>query len=391
MGGKKTPAPPPPPDYTPIAQANQAAAQLQYDLGQQQLAWAKQQDAENQALNKRLVDAALATQEAQNEAAAKDRQRYETTFQPLEDQLVKDAKSYDSGQRQDMHAGRAMALVSQNFEQARQNAEANLESYGIDPSQTRYAALDLQTRTAEAAARASAGNNSYMQDEAVGRAIRDDAINVGRGYPGQSTTEYASGLQAGNSAINSSLATTASGASTMGTDMQYQALGNQSVGNWGNLLLGADKNNIARYSAYTDAKAKTQQSSGIGSILGMVGGMATKAFMFADGGPVPDNAGDEGPRRTALPDMDGDEGMPGLPVPPSASPSGGAQTDDVPARLNAGEFVVPKDVVAFKGEEFFQRLIQKTRQQEQGPDQARPRTAAIPAEAPALRSTLPMG
>lgn len=45
-----------------------------------------------------------------------------------------------------------------------------------------------------------------------------------------------------------------------------------------------------------------------------------------------------------------------------ASPSGGQQTDDVPARLNAGEFVVPRDVAAWKGEEFFHKLIEKSRE-----------------------------
>ena len=48
-------------------------------------------------------------------------------------------------------------------------------------------------------------------------------------------------------------------------------------------------------------------------------------------------------------------------VPQHASPSGGRQTDDVAARLNAGEFVIPKDVAAWKGHEFFQKLIAQSR------------------------------
>lgn len=46
---------------------------------------------------------------------------------------------------------------------------------------------------------------------------------------------------------------------------------------------------------------------------------------------------------------------------PAASPSGGRQTDDVNAHLNAGEFVLPRDVVAWKGQEFFQKLIADAR------------------------------
>lgn len=48
-------------------------------------------------------------------------------------------------------------------------------------------------------------------------------------------------------------------------------------------------------------------------------------------------------------------------VSPAMSPSGGQQTDDVNAHLNAGEFVLPRDIVAWKGQEFFQKLIADAR------------------------------
>jgi hypothetical protein len=59
------------------------------------------------------------------------------------------------------------------------------------------------------------------------------------------------------------------------------------------------------------------------------------------------------------------------------SPSGGRQVDDVqaqapggPARLNADEFVIPRDVALWKGQEFFQKLI----------DQSRARRVTAPAK-----------
>ena len=57
---------------------------------------------------------------------------------------------------------------------------------------------------------------------------------------------------------------------------------------------------------------------------------------------------------------------PGGGVPPQASPSMGRQTDDVHANLTAGEFVVPKDVAAWKGQEFFQKLIEQSRKSRMG-------------------------
>jgi hypothetical protein len=51
----------------------------------------------------------------------------------------------------------------------------------------------------------------------------------------------------------------------------------------------------------------------------------------------------------------------GRQVPPQASPSQGAKVDDVNANLTVGEFVVPQDVAAWKGQEFFQKLIATSR------------------------------
>lgn len=53
-------------------------------------------------------------------------------------------------------------------------------------------------------------------------------------------------------------------------------------------------------------------------------------------------------------------------VPTSASPSGGQRTDDVRAHLNAHEFVIPKDVAQWKGQEFFQKLIMQSRKSRMG-------------------------
>ncbi len=69
---------------------------------------------------------------------------------------------------------------------------------------------------------------------------------------------------------------------------------------------------------------------------------------FAEGGAIPDDGG---------------------PVPTSASPSGGQNVDDVQAQLpsgkginvNADEFVIPRDVALWKGQEFFQKLIDQSR------------------------------
>lgn len=66
-------------------------------------------------------------------------------------------------------------------------------------------------------------------------------------------------------------------------------------------------------------------------------------------------------------------------VPRNASPSRGRQTDDISARLNAGEYVIPKDVVSHKGTEFFNNLIAKSRKLRTGMAGPRPGPTMKPA------------
>ncbi|MCL2714383.1 MAG: hypothetical protein FWD68_07340 [Alphaproteobacteria bacterium] len=92
-------------------------------------------------------------------------------------------------------------------------------------------------------------------------------------------------------------------------------------------------NQIGAFNAQTAADKGSGWGSALGSIAGAgMGfmGMPTnsiggKLFGFADGGAVPAVGG--APQNAGA-------------VPMGASPSNGAITDDVPARLNAGEFII---------------------------------------------------
>jgi hypothetical protein len=352
MGGKNSA--PKPPDYGPLAAASQKSADYAYQLAQRQQDWAEQTYNDNKALTDTVINKALGSMDQQEADAARDRQRYETIFQPLEEQLASDAESYSSPERMEQEAGKAEADVAAQFASARQTAQNRLESFGVDPSQTRAGALDLGTRVAEAAAQASAGNQARTQTENTGRALRSEAINVGRGYPGQIQASMSGQGQAGNAAANTGLAQTASGANTMGIGSTWQGMGNNAIGQWGNILNTGYSNAMDQY------KANQDSSSGWGNILGMGASLALKGWKgFAEGGAIPDGGG---------------------PVPPDASPSNGAIPDDVPAqldsgapaRLNAGEFVIPKDVTGWLGEKGIQQLILKARKEMSGANGERP-------------------
>ena len=74
---------------------------------------------------------------SQEEWAIKDRARYESVFQPLEEQLAAEAQDYSTPERMEVEAGKAEADVAAQFGQARQTAQDRLESFGVDPSQIR--------------------------------------------------------------------------------------------------------------------------------------------------------------------------------------------------------------------------------------------------------------
>lgn len=349
------------PDYSPLAKASEESSKYAYELAKRQQDWAEKVYTENKGVSDTVIDAALGWMDKQSAWADADRARYEQIFQPLEEQLAKEAQDYTTPERLESEAGKAEADVAQQFEQARRTSSERLEAYGVDPSQTRQGAMDLGTRVAEAAAQASAGNQARWHAEDVGRALRSEAINVGKGYPGQIASSVAGSGQSGNQAANTGLAQTASGAQTMGTGQSWNAQGNQALAGWGNILNQGFSNKMSAWDA------KQQQQSGWGEAIGGIAGLAG-GFLFDEGGVIPDEEGQY--------------------IDPSMSPSGGQAVDDVPAEvtdtgqpaaLNAGEFVIPEDVVSWLGEKGIQQLIMKARKEMAGGDKTRP---AQPTEGP---------
>jgi hypothetical protein len=324
---------------TPLINASLEASKKNQAMSDEQFAFFKEQYGKDSAINKQVVDAALERTKKADEWATADRERYKSVFQPMEDSLVKEATEYNTEGRREQEAGKASASVAEAFEANRRAAAQNLESFGVDPSATRYAALDAGSRLAQAAAAAGAANKARNDTEETARRLRSEAIQVGQNYPGYVTAGQGTAIQSGNAGINSQLATTGSGAATTGTAPQWGGLAAQNLGAAGNMTIGGYD------AAMRGFDASEKQSSGFGSLLGTVAGAALP-LLFEEGGAIPD----------------------------AASPTGGMAIDDVPAQLTAGEFVIPKDVLSWKGEEFFQKLIEGSRK-------AKPQAPAQPEAA----------
>jgi len=354
------------PDYGPLIEAMTKSSNISNERAKEMFDWAKNAYNENKATSDIFTDKALGEMDKQIADSDRYRQRLQNIFEPLEDQLAWEAENYASPERQEFEAGKAEANVAAQVQQARQTAADRLEAFGVDPSQLRQGALDLGTRVAEASMQANAGNAARAQTEQIGRDLRTQAINVGRGYPATVTGSSQTGTAAGTAGVNSGLATTASGAQTMGTGTQWTGLGNQALASAANIQNMGYQNKLGQW------QADQSSSSGWGDVLGTVAGTALKFLPFEEGGAIPD------------PEYAQMFANGGGPIPQSASPSGGAIPDDVampivgqsgevmPSQLNAGEFVVPKDVVGWVGEKGMQQMIMKARKEMAGGDQTRP-------------------
>ena len=227
------------------------------------------------------------------------------------DQMMRNAQAYASPQRIAQEMGMAQAGVMQGAEAGRQNAIRDLQSYGIDPSSGRYAALDQANRVMTGAAAAGAGNQQRMATEAAGNTREQQALsasmqNVQTGY-------------GASKAMNDLLGT--------GMQLKYPPLGTVSADQRSSFSLGSSGGGG---SSQPQHRTKFEQW---GNQSGQGGAMIHEVPLYAQGGEVPDEL----------------------------SKSNGNRVDDVPANLTAGEFVIPKDIVEWKGQEFFYKLMAQAR------------------------------
>jgi hypothetical protein len=271
MGGGKGGAPAAP-NYAPIASSDLQAAQLDAQTSADQLNWAKQQYADQAPYTKQVMTDMATAQEDETKNAQQAQDYYKSTYQPLETQFAGEAAGYNTPERAAEQSASAQADVASTFAGQRTAALSSLESYGIDPSQTRYGALDLGSRISQAAAQASAGTASRLNTEATGLALQGEAINIGRGYPGQVAQAYSTATGAGSSGVTQGLNTSSTYGNMMGSPAQWAGLQSSNLGGAANTMNMGFNNQMAGFNA--DAGIAASNMSGIGGLVGagVVGG-----------------------------------------------------------------------------------------------------------------------
>lgn len=458
------------------AQQNNAAAQAQadkqYQIGQQQLDWAKEQEAKYAPYNQKILDAQLdsyaktnaaseraakaaeeqlaiarennqwtkdaqakydpyiqqildsqmASQKQASDFAQQQQDFYNNYYMPREKAYLEEVSNYGNAEDQKYWGAKAAAGVTNMAEHGRQAALRELESYGIKPGDGGFTSTDIRART-DTAAQAAGQSTATMQglyDKGI--ALRGGALAGGQNAIGNFTNAIGMGSNIGASALGGANNSLSAGAGARGAVAGMYGVGNSAINseiggigsgaNIGSAAAGAinnwtgtnsnlrnsaagwygQGNNIAAqgynslnnlsnnlYQTYAGSQNK---SSGMGALLGAGIGMGAsilgnaampgggsafgalaqyglgkfgfgpqdpqqKKPSFAEGGAVP-----SGP-------IVQDGGA----IPTEASPSRGAETDDINARLNAGEFVFPADAVAWYGEKHMYGLVDKAKRE----------------------------
>ena len=315
MSGDSSPAPQPDPAIS------QAATQ-QADLGQQWLDFSKAQYATSQqrqsdldALTKSYGDKALdlaqqqvdyskgiadkesSVLDQQLQYAQEDRDRYNTTFKPIEDQFIEEATNYGSPAAQDEAAAEARADVENSAAIQQGTAERQAMGLGLRPDSGRYAGLDRAAGLGTALATAGAENTARQGVRDKGLALTGQVVDLGRNLPTMAQSETSLGLNAGNqavgnvgTAINNQIST---GNAVIGNTQQNQNLSNSAVGMVGSGYGGASTGLSSEASTLSNLYSQNlnaynqQQANEQSGFNGLMGALGTGAGLILGAASTP--------------------------------------------------------------------------------------------------------
>ncbi len=282
FGGGDTPsAPAPDPNIGIAAQQNAEVAREALEFNKQVYEEGKPRQAKMDALSEKVIQDQLDVS-AQNKAQAESQwQRFQQYFVPVEDQMVKDAMTYDSPEEQERMAGQAAADVENAYAQSGEQQKRRLTSMGINPNSGTALAVSNANDLMKASDKAGGMNNARIMARDKGITLRAGAANFGRNMPNTAANAYGITLQGGNSAVGNGAASNnmaLQNADGMNKGFNTAINGNQSAGN---LLLGQYGAQVNAWNAQQAADA--QSSAGMGSMIGQFAGSSAGSKLISSG------------------------------------------------------------------------------------------------------------
>ena len=285
--GKKNP---PPPDYTPLANASKEAAQIMTGLGREQLDFAREQYEAANPILQEVAGLQIDAQRQQMDQAADYYNYQQETFRPLERSIVADAQNFNTAAYRDQLASQAAADVGLAFGRTRDMNQRAMASMGVNPNSGRFAGVNNASAIAQAANRAGIMSNTRNQAEQLGYARQLDAAGLGRSLSGASLAAYGGATSAGSAA----------GMSAQSAGQNY--MGNMAIG--AGTIGSGQQMNLQGLSSVLNAQTQTYintDDSLLGDIGGLLGGAAGVMKVWPSDRRLKENIREVGvDQRTAL-------------------------------------------------------------------------------------------
>ena len=200
----------------------------------------------------------------------------EGEYLPAAREYMQKARGYDTPERRASESAKAMADVGAAGEASRKAAIANLESYGIDPSMTRGAALDQNVRLQTALEQVRAGREAASDVEEKGQAYLRDALGVGQQLQAGGLQTAELGGRLGDTATRTASDTAATFANIFGTPLQNMQLRGD--------FTQASSGLKSAEAQFKQAKSGGSPWAGIGQTVGLVGGTALGGYLGGTAG-----------------------------------------------------------------------------------------------------------
>jgi hypothetical protein len=354
------------PDYSEVITMLKDTFKVSSQRAQEMWDWGKKAYETNSGIGKKGIANALKQMNFLSDQAQKFSDDYWKTYNPAEHKQLENALQMGTPGQVEKERAKAQQDVALKVKAAREAAKDRLRSLGLAPSAIEGSA-ELATRVSEAGMQSAAGNAAADAQEKAARDALAQALQIGQANAGRINPAAAGSLAAGGQAASIGPAIDTAHAQVMGTPSTWAQIGTGAATNVANVQgMGFDQ-------AMKKYEAEQAQSDPFGELLGTILPIGMKAFGvpgFDDGGAIPE------PGYTQM------FAAGGGPIPIEASPTGGAVTDDIPAeingsdggvlpaQLNAGEFVMPQDVVKWVGEKGMQQFILKSRKEMGDPNAA---------------------
>lgn len=273
-GGGSAPSPDP-----AIGQAALKEAQLGEEwlkFSQEQFGVANERQKEQDKLATEIAKSQLDASKQAQGWATEDRNRYQNTYVPLENEFIDKANNWDSVERQQTVANEAKADVLTNAGQQRGATQRQMAGMGVSPTSGRYAGVDRAQETATALSAAGAENTARntVRNQAVD--MKANAINMGKGMAVNPATSLGLGVNSGSAAYGTTASNnqqSAGNSAIVGQGIQGAMSG---YGNQANILNQQYQGQLSAWQA--NQNAASQGLGGLFSGVGSLAGMGMVAF-----------------------------------------------------------------------------------------------------------------